>query len=60
MYLFFASLCGALVSHDDEAKLSRERASDPLWVASKGIERREGSGRRENAADKAGRRWKTG
>ena len=32
----------------------------PLWVASKGIGRGKGSGRRENAADKAGRRWQTG
>ena len=53
---FFTSFSVARVSHDDEVKLSRERASDPLWVASKGIGRGEGSGRRENAADKAGRR----
>ena len=31
-----------------------------LWVASKGIGTGEGSGRMENAADKAGRRWQTG
>ena len=56
---FSASFSVTRVSHD-EAKLSRERASAPLWVASKAIGRGEGSGRRENAADKAGRRWQTG
>ena len=50
----------ARVSHDDEATLCRERTSAPLWVASKGIGMGEGSGRRENAADKAGRGWQTG
>ena len=61
IYLF-ASFSVARVSHDDEAKLinSRERTSDPSWVASKEIGRGEGSGRGENAADKAGRRWQTG
>ena len=39
MIYFFASFSVARVSHDDEAKLSRERASDPLWVASEGIGR---------------------
>ena len=47
---FFASFSVARVSHD-EAKLGRERASDQLRVASKGIGRGGGSGRRENAAD---------
>ena len=32
----------------------------PLWVTSKGIGRGEGSGRRENVADRAGRSWQTG
>ena len=35
LFLYFV-LCKSCL-HDDETKFSMERASDPLWVASKGI-----------------------
>ena len=40
--------------------LNRSTRPHPLWVASKGIGRGNGNGRREDAADEAGRRGQTG
>ena len=41
IYYLFASFSVTRVSHDDEAKRSRERAPDPLWVTYHGWRPRE-------------------